>query len=661
MHNVFRAVLVAATLMFGANFGVVSAQEPLEMPPLSEYGKLPDVERTALSSSGDRHALVATIQDERVLIAVENQTNPIKIVKIGDLKVRSIRWIGDDRILLVTSQTQDLGRGFTTDKAEFSLGTIIPIANDQPSSVIFGNSKKLYEAILSNQGIREIDGTYYGFFGALKFKKDRRGGSNTSKWVFDHGRQHLYKVNLETLENTKIDNAARENEGRDWLIDAKGKVAFKRDVNYNSGIWKIYNAAGKVIAKGQQDRASVYLSGLTSDGLRAIYRVSVDESDSRSNWFEIGQEGGEPKPFLPGVEWERLLYDPSTGHMMGYTIGEDDNERHIFIDKEKQKKAERVRKAFAQYESWISDWTSDLSDAIVRTSGNGDSGTYYAVDLATSRANSIAYSRFAIEPKHVGKISTFDYTASDGLEMDGILTLPPGREPKNLPLVMFPHGGPHSYDRPIFDWWAQAFASRGYAVFQPNFRGSTHRDEAFRQAGYGEWGRKMQTDKSDGLKALADAGIVDPKRACIMGASYGGYAALAGVTIEQGLYRCAVAVAPVSDIQDMYQQDYRASGRDRTTKLSLRRQLGDPSLWRDVSPLKAAASADAPIMLIHGKDDTVVPYSHSSKMADKLKDYGKPHELVTLEGEDHWLSLSTTRQIMLKNAVRWVETHNPPD
>jgi dipeptidyl aminopeptidase/acylaminoacyl peptidase len=150
------------------------------------------------------------------------------------------------------------------------------------------------------------------------------------------------------------------------------------------------------------------------------------------------------------------------------------------------------------------------------------------------RANGVGVERLAIEPEQVGPISTVAYTAADGLELDGILTLPPGREAKDLPLVMLPHGGPHAYDEVAFDWWAQAFASRGYAVFQPNFRGSTNRDDAFVRAGYGEWGRKMQSDISDGLQALADKGIVDPKRACIVGASYGGYAALAGVTLQQG-------------------------------------------------------------------------------------------------------------------------------
>ncbi len=250
--------------------------------------------------------------------------------------------------------------------------------------------------------------------------------------------------------------------------------------------------------------------------------------------------------------------------------------------------------------------------------------------------------------------------SADGLDLEGILTLPVGKGSKNLPIIMFPHGGPTAHDEPRFDWWAQALASRGYAVFQPNFRGSTNKDAAFIEAGHGEWGRKMQSDISDGLSYLAAQGIVDPKRACIVGASYGGYAALAGVTLQKGLYRCAISVAGVSDLQMMVSTDIRESGSNPVLIRNLRAEIGKGRELRDVSPRRFAAQADAPILLIHGKDDVVVPYRQSTVMADALKDAGKPHELVTLDGEDHWLSKSATRQRMLEAVVTFVEKHNPP-
>ena len=241
----------------------------------------------------------------------------------------------------------------------------------------------------------------------------------------------------------------------------------------------------------------------------------------------------------------RLFVDRSTRRFLGYL--NDGSSEPVFSDPTKASTIRGILKVFPESNIRFVEWTPDFKVFLIRTDGPGDSGTWYVVDLNRGEAKEFGYERPEIMPEQVGPVSVFSYEARDGLNLSGILTVPPGKEPKNLPFVMLPHGGPNAHDEAQFDWWAQAFASRGYAVFQPNFRGSTNRDAAFRNAGYGEWGKKMQTDKTDGLVALAAAGIVDKSRACIMGASYGGYAALAGVTIEQGLYRCAVAVAPVTD------------------------------------------------------------------------------------------------------------------
>jgi dipeptidyl aminopeptidase/acylaminoacyl peptidase len=261
---------------------------------------------------------------------------------------------------------------------------------------------------------------------------------------------------------------------------------------------------------------------------------------------------------------------------------------------------------------------------------------------------------------NVGPTSIVVYKAADGLEIHGVLTLPPGRDPKVLPLVVLPHGGPQDHDVLGFDWTAQAYASRGYAVFQPNFRGSDGYGLDFRNAGFGQWGRKMQTDISDGVAELARRGVIDPKRASIVGASYGGYAALAGVTVQQGLYRCAVSYAGVSDLNYLISREV---GDDENAGARyLRRFLGaehGEAAVRDLSPARLAARADAPILLIHGESDTVVPIGQSREMERVLKQAGKSVEFVQLKGEDHWLSRDAMRKAMLAAAVAFVENHNP--
>ena len=178
-----------------------------------------------------------------------------------------------------------------------------------------------------------------------------------------------------------------------------------------------------------------------------------------------------------------------------------------------------------------------------------------------------------------------------------------------------------------FDWWAQAFASRGYAVFQPNYRGSGGVSAEFRHAGFGQWGKKMLSDIADGVAEIAKRQIVDPKRACIVGASYGGYAALASVTLQQGLYRCAVSVAGPSNLPLFGAWQSQIYGYDNDTsrywrKLTGADTEGEPVL-RAISPALMAEKADAPILLIHGKDDTRVPIAQSEEMASALKRAGK--------------------------------------
>ena len=585
-----------------------------------------------------------------MLLFLDQDRNLIRKLGVDDIKVRYFDWVGDDRLLLVSSQTQNLW-GFTTDKLEMSVGQIIPVTYAGEIEAVFGNTRKLTSSIFGDYGVRNIGGQWYGFFGALELRRDIQGS-----WVFDHGRPYLYQVDLSRNSTRGVGKAAAPGIDREWVVAANGTIAATFDMDTADGDWELSGPDGGVIASGNHPTGRAGVNGLGYDGSTVIYYERDEEGIAHS--FEVPLAGGKPVPFLPDAEIERIYRDDATGHIIGYL---DENEGPVFANPAHSTAVSKIRKAFRKYDMRMVDWTPNFEKVLVRTSGNGDSGSWYVVDMATMRANGFAWERLAIGPEVVGPISTFEYTAADGLEMDGILTLPPGREASNLPVVMLPHGGPHSRDREQFDWWAQAFASRGYAVFQPNFRGSTNRDQAFKLAGYGEWGRKMQTDISDGLKALADKGIVDPDRACIVGASYGGYAALAGVTVQQDIYRCAVSVNGVSDMRSMYNEDYRASGRMRLLKSAFLEQLGPKDRWDDVSPRRLAERADAPVLLIHGKDDTVVPYSHSSEMADRLKDHDKPHTLVTLEGEDHWLSLSKTRQQMLEEAVGFVGRHNPAD
>jgi dipeptidyl aminopeptidase/acylaminoacyl peptidase len=648
VSRLFRCFVGALVLAIAASNA--TAADP---PPLSAYGELPGFEVAAISPSGQQIAVIGTIEGQRLLLFLDAGMSVQNTANIGDLKVRDLEWIGEDSVLLTTSDTQKLGPEFTTDKYEAIRAMIVPRAPGGKTRMVFTKGRAIVSAVFGDYGIRKVDGAWIGYFGGVAL-----GETTIQTHYLATTQPTLFSVDLVDDSTKRIAPPGIEEVWRDWLVDGAGHVAATFDMNRQTGAWTLNGPGGKTIAEGVNAAGKADLVSLGRDGTTVIYSARYG-NETANRWYEVPLDGSRPPvEILHDVLIEGTYVSRTDGRLLGYTRGGAGHAR-IFLDPKLQQLSDKITRAFPGLELELSDWTPDFSRVLVRTSGTGDSGTWYLVDLGKMTANAIGRERPLISPPLVGPVSTFLYRAADGLSLDGVLTLPPGREAKGLPIVILPHGGPRAYDKAQFDWWAQAFASRGYAVFQPNFRGSTNRDQQFMHAGDGQWGRKMQTDISDGLGALAAKGIVDAHRACIVGASYGGYAALAGVTLQHGIYRCAVSVAGIGDVSQMYKTEVVDSGSEAVVKQALLEQLGERSALDAISPVRFAREADAPILLIHGRDDTVVPFEQSRKMADALKDAGKPYEFVELKGEDHWLSRSDTRDQMLQAAVAFVQKYNP--
>lgn len=627
----------------------------VEPPPLDAYGELPTLEDIAISPGG-RMVMLTTSGGKRVLVEIDPSMKPVSAMEVGDIKIRGLAWMGDEAIMVERSDTQELGDRFMADSAEFFNAMIVPAQGGGDVRMVFADNRDIVKSVYGWYGFRKVDGAWRGYFGGLPMAMGQGG-----RYYYAGGGPALYAVDMQTNKARRIASAPLEDEYLDWLIDAQGEIVATLSFRDETGAWRIENAGGTEIAAGTAPEGAAGLVSLGQDGEKVIYAVTDEHGDGQ--YFEVPLSGGaQPKALFEVADVDTIFRDVNSGKMIGY-LPEGDKEagEPVFFDPSAQKTIGNVITQFRHVGGELRGWTSDFGRILLSTAGNNDSGTWYLVDTKAGQASVIGRSRPSISPYQVGPISTIFYEAQDGLEIEAVLTLPPGREAKGLPLVMLPHGGPRAHDEATFDWWAQAFASRGYAVLQPNFRGSTEHGDEFMHAGDGEWGKKMQTDLSDGIAYLAEQGIVDPERACIVGASYGGYAALAGVTLQQGQYRCAVAVAGVSDLEMFLSREYHESGDSKDLRDEWLEMMGPRDELEDVSPRTFAARADAPILLIHGRDDTVVPYEQSTAMADSLKDAGRPYELVELEGEDHWLSRSETRKQMLEEAVAFVQQHNPPD
>jgi dipeptidyl aminopeptidase/acylaminoacyl peptidase len=229
-----------------------------------------------------------------------------------------------------------------------------------------------------------------------------------------------------------------------------------------------------------------------------------------------------------------------------------------------------------------------------------------------------------------------------------------------------PHGGPDARDYIAFDWWAQFMANRGYVVLQPNFRGSDGYGGAFLAAGRNEWGLKMNTDLADGVAKLVADGIVDPKRVCIVGASYGGYAALAAAAAGDGVYACAVSFAGVSDPEEMLKAIERRAGRESeafsfwTARIGDRHSDADSGRIAATAPARHADRIQIPLLLMHATGDTTVPIAQSRDMRDAMGRAHKPVTLIELDGDDHYLDLGQTRNRVLAEIEKFLNANIGP-
>ena len=627
-------------------------------PPLEAYGNLPQVELMRVSPSGNRIAMIGVDHEKRLLVLSEAGTNKVlRAAAVGENKIRDISWAGDDHLLVTITATSGLLYDYGNER--FELGAVLHVGVDgKPPWSVFEHSDDIEHTVFEINAAFSQQGRWYGYFTGLTLDAQRGFG--------DHGytRQHtyldLYQVDLETSKPKLIAKGA----GRDheWVVGADGKVAAHSEYAQGSGEWALYSGGDrdKKLLNRVSLQQDVILVGL---GRRTGTALVLDKTGKKDQALEIDTSSGMIETVLEDVAVDRFLFDPLTGALIGALTHTDP--WAYFFDAALQKHYNSTRKAFPHQRVRLESFTPNLRDMIVFTDGNADPGTFWFVNGLTHHADVIGNPYPQISPSDVGVVRTFSYTASDGQALEGILTTPPGHEVKNLPLVVLPHGGPIGVDDEVgFDWWAQALASRGYAVFQPNYRGSGGKTVAFRQAGYGEWGHKMLSDISEGVSALAAQSLADPTRACIVGGSYGGYAALAAVSMRHEEYRCAVSVAGPSDMPNLLNWEAKIHGLGSSEIRYWHEVTGadrDAGALRDISPIHFVKQVDAPILVIHGRDDTRVPIEQSREMVAALKAAGKEVQYVELDKEDHFLSRDSTRITMLKSALAFIEKYNPSE
>lgn len=291
-----------------------------------------------------------------------------------------------------------------------------------------------------------------------------------------------------------------------------------------------------------------------------------------------------------------------------------------------------------------------------------DPGTWYVLDPVLQQLRPFGSVHSTVDPAAMRPMTSVSYPSYDGLPIPAFLTLPAGAR-KALPVVVLLHGGPTMRDRWAFEADVQLLASRGYAVLQPQFRGSSGFGRKFQAAGYGQWGLAMQDDVSAGVDYLVREGIADPRRVCIAGSSYGGYAALWGLVKTPQLYQCAISFAGVTDLELMFKD---ASDRvsNKIVMELMRTRVGDVETSKQqfdaVSPLRHAARMQAPVLLMHGRLDRRVPIVHAETMYKVLKEQGKRVELIVFEDEGHSIRHEHNQRSYFRRMIGFLDQHIGP-
>ncbi len=427
-------------------------------------------------------------------------------------------------------------------------------------------------------------------------------------------------------DSDHIDYFYRKPDSRNWL--PMGKLVFAGGSARGFNPYAVDRTLN--VAYGFDDK----------EGRQALYKVALDGTMKRELVLDH-----------PDVDVDGLLQIGRQARVVGASYATERRETRFF-DPELSKLGDSLRKALpGQPLISFVDAIADETKLLLFAGSDKDPGRYYVLDKATRHMAEVLPARPQLVKTVLAAVKPISFRAADGTMIPGYLTLPAGSDGKGLPAIVMPHGGPGSRDEWGFDWLSQYFAARGFAVLQPNFRGSTGYGAAwFQKNGFQSW-RTAVGDVNDAGRWLVSQGIAAPTHLAIVGWSYGGYAALQSAVLDPDLFKAIVAIAPVTDL-DML----RGESENFVNHAMVDAFIGRGPHVREGSPARNAERIKAPVLLFHADQDTNVGIGESRLMASKLKSAGRRAELVEFKGLDHQIEDDAARAAMLDKADAFLRT-----
>jgi dipeptidyl aminopeptidase/acylaminoacyl peptidase len=632
----------------------VAAPAPSAPPALEQFFRNPAIRLASLSPDGRYLASTAMLGSSIQLTMVDLQTREAKkIAGYADVDIYAIQWISNDRLIFnVVDRTSEQNASYSGLFAIDRDGARERALSPMPDQVMLQARRSYNDASSKPAAYEMVQPLHDGSSGIVALG------------YFFNGDIIPYRIDSVTGRSREI---AFEVHGRPrhFVFDA-------------------------------QDRLRVVVALADSDGARSIVWYRDDEAQP---WRKLAEHSTLNPPFsVIGIDPDGLLVaasvkgrdgvfrynlaDNKIGALISASVGADVNGGLLFDEQSHKLIGVRVNSEppstewldpqYAAFQAGLDKAAPDTvnqvtpgadvnSPRLVLAYSSTDPGRYLRYDPAAKKLVPLLTRMPWIDPARMSAKLVFDYAARDGLPIPSYLTLPKGRPVNKLPLIVLPHGGPAARDTWEFDPQVQFLASRGYAVLQPQFRGSVGFGSAHFRKGFQQWGLAMQDDISDGVANLVKQGAVDPARVCIMGASYGGYAAAMGLVKDPLQYRCGIDLLGVTDIEYLFTMG-RWDG-NKVVAYRSKQTIGDPAQKREqfaaTSPARQAASIRAPLFMAYGEHDTRVPLKHGEDLRDALKDHGKVYEWMAFPDEEHGFTIEANRFKLFHAIDAFLGKYNP--
>lgn len=660
------ALGLATTQNGDAQTAPPTAASPPALPSISQFAADPSFRSAALSPNG---RYVAGIKHEGTideLVVIDLDTKQAQVVQRADekagVRLDWVDWKNDDLLILGTLNRmmmrfeRGVSRRYDEDETWISRVIASPRTGGATVTMFKAQERRLAAKFAPTELVSRLP----------------NDPENVLLSAYGPSGLTLWRANVKTGVVSRVEDAGWDT--RDWIIDITGAAVLRSEsLPRNSGYRWFRRAPGArqwtqflEVKKADAARSADFaVFGPTRDPGK-VFVAARRAGEDRASMHVFDTATGELGPAIgshPVADVGYAMIDSTTQtllascalvHKMECSAADPVVARHL--------------RAVDQFFGGVASvnvfrMSADQKTWLLAVEEPGSTPAYYVYKRDQAKIEPIVGTRASLAGVKLATTRVISYTGRDGTALWGYLTNGPEQGAPSKPLIVMPHGGPESRDEPGYDAWTQFLASRGYAVFQPNFRGGDGFGRAFAEAGYRQWGRRMQDDITDGLKHLVTSGLADPQRVCIFGWSYGGYAALAGGALTPDLYKCVIAGAGPSDLLRMLEFEREEAGRGSAAYAYWRNVIGDPTADKDalraVSPRSLAAQFTAPVLLFHGVEDEIVPVEQSRIMKTALEQAGKKVKLVEFTEEGHGVRLEANTETFYKELEAFLKEHLP--